>query len=282
MSCSYQLSYIFVICLFTAKTDCSEAPIVVACDFNAISHNTETSNIISKAVLGAKHILSCFYWSSLFQLPKTIAIMQEKGTKIASSNPGITNTIKLLISELETEQYGKFTPEAIAYFTDMGINPIPDLEAISLLKQIKSFHIPTIGMGNQDSQEHEIFADKLLADKEISIHQLFDGIITIPTLEERLSFQLNQENYLVRNAREPRWLVARNIDPSEPFTQTLKVLTQDLSEHAQLYTIRSKEQLAHITNALHTMHRTEAPANGQEFPFDSGMGKDRAISPTKA
>jgi hypothetical protein len=283
MSQLTHLSCILASCFIASHIHTSEPPIVVACDFNAISQNAGTGDIISQAVTSARHILSCFYWSYItpWSLYSTIAHMQQRGTEIAKITPGITNTIKKLFTELEEQQYGKFTDTAITCFNEMGVNPVPDTDALSLLSKIKEYKIPAIGIGNQDSAEHEIYARKMLSDHNIPVHRLFDGIVTIPTLEEQASFEFGSGDCFLRNAHNPRWLVARETYPSTSFSQTIKILARDIASTTRVWSVDKKEQLAAIVNALQLMHEQRAASTSSDKMFDELMEQDRAISPTR-
>ena len=207
-------SCIIFACLIITRIKPMDPRIVVACNFDVISKNADTSNIISNAVSSARHILSCFYWRYItpWTLYSTIAHMQQRGLVLAKTTPGITNTIAKLFAELQRDGYGEFTDTAISCFNEMGVNPVPDPEALSLLQKVKSFNISTIGMGNQDSLEHEIYARKMLAEQQIDVHTLYDGIVTIPTLKEQAAFDSMPVDCFMRNHANPRWLVARNAD----------------------------------------------------------------------
>ena len=267
--------------LATIFVQSMDQPIVVACNFEAISKNVDTANIVTTAISSAKTILPCLYWSSLAWFPSTLAHMQKRGLEIAATTPGITNTIKKLFTELEEQEYGQFTDTAISCINEMGVNPISDDQAISLLQEIKKFNIPTIGMGNQDSLEHEIYARKMLAEKSVDMHSLCNGIVTIPTLAEQTTFDLSDGNYFIRRAEHPRWLVARNISPSPSFTHTIKMLAHDLAGEVPIWSIDTKEQLAIAVNALRTVyehHRSPSPETGKLL--DEIMQQNGVISPT--
>lgn len=270
----------YLLCISTHGMD---ERVVVACDFSVISKNDDTSKIISHAVASARQILSCFYLSyiSPWRLCSTIAHLKKRGDEIALTTPGITNTIKKLFTELEEQEYGKFTDTAINCFNEMGVNPVPDHEAMLLLSRIKSFKIPTIIMGNQDSREHEIFARKLLTDHHIDLHELFDGVATIATLEEQATLESSTEDYFVRKTSHPRWYVSRQPAPSPSFTQTIKMLAKDMFEETPIWSVNSKQQLAIIVNALHSIdgQRTKSPEQGK---MSEGIFQRlRVISPTK-
>ena len=198
--------------LIIARINTMDPPIVVACNFDVVSKNADTGNIITNALSSARQIFSCFYWSYItpWNLYSTIAHMQQRGVEIAGETPGITNTIRRLFTELEKQKYGKFTDTAINCFNEMGVNPVPDREALSLLQKVKSFNVPTIGMGNQDSLEHEIYARKMLAEQKIDVHSLYDGVVTIPTFEEQATFDSHSGDWYTRNQTKPQWLVARS------------------------------------------------------------------------
>jgi hypothetical protein len=268
-------------CFIASHIHTSEPPIIVACDFNVISQNAETGNIIADALKSAAYILRCLSWSSLALLPKTTTHMQERGIEIAKTTQGITNTIKKLVTELQEEKYGIFTQDAIACLNEMGVNPVPDTDALSLLSKVKAFKIPTIGIGKQDSAEHEIYARKMLSDHNIPVHRLFDGIVTIPTFEEQASFEFGSGDCFLRNTHNPRWLVAREPYPSISFSQTIKILARDIASTTRVWSVDKKEQLAAIVNALQLMHEQRAGYPSTDKMFDNLMEQDRAISPTR-
>jgi hypothetical protein len=258
-----------------------EPPIVVACDFGVISKNAETGNIISDALKSATHILRCLSWSSLAVLPKTTAHMKERGIEIAKTTPGITNTIKKLVTELQAEKYGIFTPDAVACLNEMGVNPVPDRKAILLLSKVKGFKIPTIGMGTQDSAEYEIYERKMLQDHKIHVPKLFDGIVTIPTLQEMEAFNTEEGYFSVRNPQNPRWLVSHDGYESPCFLNTIKKLGADLAQEAPIWSVRSIEELAILANALHRVHEKPAPLSDTRKMFDDIMAENQVIAPTK-
>jgi len=244
-----------------------EQPLVVACDFNVLSQNADTGNIIDHALSSAKHIFSCLNWRSLLALPATIKHMQQRGMEIAQKTPGITNTIKALFTELEKEGYGKFTDTAITCFNEMGINPVVDQESLALLQQLHVLNIPTIGVGIQDSLEHEIYARKMLCEHKVDVHELYSGIVTIPTLEEQEQFQLSAGDCFVRKQENPRWLVTHNAAPSQIFIQTLKILARDLAGNVPIWSVNSKEQLSLVVQALRKVleHRSPSPESSMMF-----------------
>jgi hypothetical protein len=278
----YQLiSYTVLATLTVIHIYTSEPPIVVACSFDVISKNAETGNLVADAIKSAAYIVPYLSWRSLFSLSATSHHMQQRGIEIAKTTPGITNTIKRLLAELEEQGYGKFNGAAIACFNEMGVNPIPDEKAVSLLKTIKSFKIPTIGMGNQDSAEHTIYTSKMLDGHDLRVSELFDGIVTIPTLEEQTAFELGQGDCFLRNAQNPRWLVARDTCPSDSFSQTIKMLAHDIAGNAPLWAVARKEQLAIIVNALQRVSAQRTPSPESTRMFEAIMEQNRAISPTK-
>ena len=276
-----RLSYFIVAILATCHSYTSEPPIVVACSFDTISRNADTGNIVDSALQSARHIFSCLSWSSLLSLPSTTSHMKERGIAIAQKTPGITNTIKKLFTELEEQQYGKFTDTAITCFNEMGVNPIPDGSALSLLAKVKSFKIPTIGMGNQDSAEHEIYSRKLLQGYNVHIPELFDGIVTIPTITEERTFDLDHASYSIHNPKNPRWLVAHDAKPSDCFTATLKKLASDLAGQAPLWAVESKEQLAIVVNALHIVYQHHHSTTERRKKFEEVISHNQIIAPTK-
>ncbi len=244
-----------------------EQPLVVACDFNILSQNADTGHIIEHALSSAKHIFSCLNWRSLLALPATVKHMQQRGLEIAQTTPGITNTIKALFTELEKEGYGKFTDTAITCFNEMGINPVVDQESLALLQQLHILNIPTIGVGIQDSLEHEIYVRKMLSEHKVDVHELYSGIVTIPILEEQEQFNLSTRDYLVRKQENPRWLVARHPAPSQAFIQTLKLLARNLAGNAPIWSVNSKEQLSLVVQALRKIleHRSPSPESSLMF-----------------
>jgi hypothetical protein len=244
-----------------------EQPVVIACDFNVLSQNADTGHIIEHALSSAKHIFSCLNWKSLFALPATVKHMQQRGLEIAEKTPGITNTIKTLFAELERQGYGKFTDTAITCFNEMGINPVVDRESLALLQQLHELNIPTIGMGSQDSLEHEIYASKMLSDHKVDVHELYSSVVTIPTLEERQQFELGAGDYFVRKQKSPRWFVTPHTNPSQAFIQTLKILAHDVAGDAPLWSINSKEQLILIVQTLRKVfeHRSPSPESSMMF-----------------
>lgn len=271
MSYSCRMSFTILACFIAHYAYAGETPVVV-CNFNVISKNADTGNIISQAVTSAKHILSCFYWSSLLKLPVTIAHMQQRGTEIAKMTPGITNVIKKLFTELEADGYGKFTDTAITCLDEMGVNPVPDQEALSLLRRIKEFRIPTIGIGSQDSTEHAIFTRKMLITHNTAVPTLFDGIVTIPTCDEQERFTaLGNPDYLLHNPGNPRWLVSGE---PYPFQHATQLLAGSIVRNAKLHLIEDKAQLAYFAHALQRIQqRSPSPLR------NTLLGEDKIIEP---
>lgn len=280
LSCIFA-TFLIVNHIYTSQLPVSEPPVVVACDFSVISKNAETGNLISDALKSASYILRCLSWSSLALLPKTTNHMKERGIEIAKTTPGITNTIKKLVAELQEEKYGTFTPDAIACLNEMGVNPVPDLKAISLLSKVKTFNIPTIGMGTQDSAEYEIFERKMLQDHKIRVPELFDGIVTIPTLQEMEAFDTEEGYFSVRTPKNPRWLVAHDGYQSPCFINTIKKLGSDLTEKAPMWSVKSIEELAILANALHRVYEKRAPLLETRRMFDDIMAENQVIAPMK-
>lgn len=277
--------YIALTALIMTRVTAMDQPIVLACNFEVISKNAETGNIISSALKSAWHIMSCFYKSRIitpWRLRETVTHMQKRGVEIASTTPGITNTIKKLFTELEEQGYGKFTDTAINCFNEIGVNPVVDHQAVSLLSEIKSFKIPTIGMGSQDSLEHEIYAQKILKEQTIDVHELYDGIITIPTLEEQTVFDLSSGDCFVRSKANPRWLVSRTSSPSLAATNTLKMLALDIAGETPIWSVNTKEQLAIVVNALHRVFELRPSSPDQAKAFDQIIAQSPImISPTR-
>lgn len=278
MKSTHRLGYIILTTLTFSHTKPMQQPIVVACNFDVISKNAETSNLVTSAVASATHILKCLSWGSLACLPSTIAHMKQRGLEIATITPGITNTITKLFAELQKDGYGTFTDTAISCFNEMGINPIVNTETLSLLQKVKTFNIPTIGMGNQDSLEHEIYARKMLTEHQIDVHTLFNGIVTIPTLKEQSLLDINHENYLMRN---PAWLVAGNVASSTAFAHTVRKLACDLTGTTLIWPIDTKEQLAALVHALHRVYEQRPTSPEVQQLCIELMQQNRAISPTK-
>jgi hypothetical protein len=259
-----------------------EQPIIVACDFNVLSRNADTGRIIEHALKSAKHIFSCLNWKSLLALPATIKYMQQRGIEIAQTNPGITNTIKTLFAELEKEGYGKFTDTAITCFNEMGINPVVDQESLTLLHQLRTLNIPLIGVGIQDSLEHEIYYRKMLAEHKIDIYELYRGIITIPTLDEQIRFQGTTADYLIRRQQDPCWFVTRHTPRSQAFTHNLTVMAHELAGEATLWSANTKEELQGIIQVLHRIVARHSPSLETATELEAGIDVPPVIlSPTR-
>jgi len=257
METKYVHTCMAILGFFMITTHAMNQSIVVACNFDATGSNLDTSKLISSALYSAKHILSCFSWKSLWNLRTTVEFMKRRGDEIAQTTPGITNTIKKLFTELEQQKYGTFGPDTIACFNEMGVNPIPDYEAIGLLQAIKSWGIPIIGTGNKDSLEYEIYSRKMLDNHNIDTHHLFDGIITIPTLDEQTQLNDNSSKFFQRS---DHWIVCRGTRHEPSHAQAICRLSNSLRPNVQIIPIDTKDELSFLCNALSQVNNLRPPS----------------------
>lgn len=281
MNIKKRLGFIIIATLIVTRITGMDQPIVVACNFDVISKNVDTTNLMWSAVPLAAHIIPCFSLERIAALKSTLDYMHKLGTEIAAKTPGITNTIKSLFTELEKQKYGTFTEDVMSWLNQKGVNPVPDKEAVTLLKMIKKFGIPTIGMGNQDSLEHEIYTQKMHDEHNIDLHTLYDGIITIPTLEENSAIESNANVPCFQQPSNSRWFVSRDAAPSASFTHTIKVLARNLADEPSIWSVSSKEQLAVFVNALRSIYQAEPKSPEPGRRFSEIMEENRTISPTK-
>lgn len=218
-----------------------QQPIVLAYNCNLFSKNDNSSNLIAnaKSTLSMLSGLSC---TTIAKLAWNSKYLQQRGDKLETT-PGITNRVKKLFKELEAENYGPFTPANIHSICEAGIKPVLDRVALDKIKAIQQLAIPSIMIGSQDSLEYEIFNQKVNQNCKVDLDSYFDGIVTIPTLEEETDFD---GDFIQRDSN---WFVARDCLPSPSFTHTVESLAQAIQPQSQVLVVENQEQLNRIYEA---------------------------------
>jgi hypothetical protein len=113
------------------------------------------------------------------------------------------------------------------------------------------------------------------------VPELFDGIVTIPTLQEQEAFEIEEGFFSVHNPHNPRWLVSHGNYQSPYSINTIKKLGSDLAGEAPLWSVKSIEELAILTNTLHRVHEKHITLLDSRKMFDDIMAENLIIAPTK-
>ncbi len=267
---AFNRGVVFFFCHVTFVVGAMDGQVVVACNFNVLGRNAETSSIISRALAASAHVLPCLSWNALMHLPATVAHMSRRGTELAAETPGITNTIARLFAELEEHKYGSFTPSVIGVFNDMGVNPVPDRDACALLRSLRPFAY-VVGCGNKDSLEFEIFARKMHHEHTIDVRALFDGIVTIPTPAEKTIIADGRAGYYRRSAG---WLVGQHPD-------LVELTARSLVYHPRIVHVATSDDLKNVAGLLRgrSVCREDRPSDGVVIERESRAGIPLAVSP---
>lgn len=270
---SLRISVLTLASISLQITAALEQPIVVACNFDAINKNAETSEVVGQAMRNAKTTLTGMNWKILLKLSTNMGRIKQRGLELAATTPGTGNVVKKLFAELETQDYGHFSPINIRQLCVAGIQPLPDREAIAQTILIKELGIPALLVGSQDSLEYEIFEQKMKDVHHIDLKTIFEGVVTIPTLEELAKF--NQTTLCL--SRNEHWLVSRDPSPSESFISTVSTLAQRVKQNSKVLLVNDKVQLAAATQALKQSYR-QPMAEGLIQLLEKSIAPSQAIT----
>jgi len=156
-------------------------PSIFAWHLDAIYENPKPWELRASAikelysVLSKKKSLAVSYLTK----PAEANYFVTEALKLAQSIPGTTNVIRALIKS-PLNKYCDWDEEDEQALSEYAIQPVPNLKMILLIQLLKKFRIRSIGIGNQDPMEHDIFVKKLQTGHNIRLYDLFARVLGIP------------------------------------------------------------------------------------------------------
>jgi len=143
----------------------------------------------------------------------------SKALEIAQSMPGATNFIRALIAS-SLNKYCDWNEEDEQALAEYAIQPVPNLKMILLIQLLKNFGIRSIGIGNQDPMEHDIFVKKLQTGHDIRLYDLFVKVLGTPFIDRAGNPDFTKKSTNNSN----NFFVAACPYPSEGYFRRLKTL----------------------------------------------------------
>ena len=180
---------------------------------------TSTPGIASLLLAVPTELSSIFVkkgWLAAGSLVWNLTTIASIATDLGKKTPGRVNVIKQLLVALK--DYCTWDEDDKHALADFAVKPIPQQEIIDLIRTLKANGIVSIGIGELDPEEHDIYVRKL-GDHKINLYDLFIKIIGVAARDET-----NQADLTRRSTSHPNsFFVSSSAYPEVLYLQQLSI-----------------------------------------------------------